>query len=87
MLDTPGFRYATYSDHSDPRAGIMDASEFLQDDAKPHWSVYIAVADVDASLARVVDLGGRVVTAAEDTPYGRLASAADPTGGVFKLRG
>lgn len=87
MMDTPGFRYATYSDQSDPRAGIMDASEFLQDDAKPQWSVYIAVADIDASLARVVDLGGRVVTAAEDTPYGRLASAADPTGGVFKLRG
>jgi len=35
----------------------------------------------------VKDLGGQVILAAEDTPYGRLATASDPTGGVFKLRG
>lgn len=87
VVDDPGFRYATYSDPSDPRAGIMDASAFLPEDAEPHWSVYISVADVDSTLERVVALGGSVVAAAEDTPYGRLASASDPTGGVFKLRG
>ncbi len=87
LMDTPQFRYTTYADQTNPRAGIMDASAFLPDDVPPHWSVYIAVADVDASLARVVDLGGSVVAPAEDTPYGRLASAADPTGGVIKLRG
>ena len=37
-------------------------------------------ADTDAALARVVDLGGSIVTPAQDTPYGRLATAADPTG-------
>ena len=87
LMDAPGCRYTTYSDQSDPRAGIMDASGFLPADAQPHWSVYIAVADVDATLARAVDLGGGVVSPAEDTPYGRLAAAADSTGGVFKLRG
>lgn len=87
LMGAPGFRYTTYSDQSDPRAGIMDASGFLPADAQPHWSVYIAVADVDATLARAVDLGGGVVSPAEDTPYGRLAAAADSTGGVFKLRG
>jgi len=29
---------------------------------------------------------GTIVTDAEDTPYGRLAAAADPAGAVFKLR-
>jgi predicted enzyme related to lactoylglutathione lyase len=87
LSDEPGFRYATHSDATNPRAGIMDASEFLPPDAEPHWSVYLGVADVDATLARVVELGGMVVAAAEDTPYGRLATVSDSTGGQFKLRG
>ena len=31
------------------------------------------------------ELGGKVVTPAKDTPWGRLAEAADPTGTSFKL--
>ncbi len=30
-------------------------------------------------------LGGSVIQPAQDTPYGRLAQAADPTGAMFKL--
>jgi predicted enzyme related to lactoylglutathione lyase len=48
--------------------------------------VYFQTDDADKSLARTADLGGAVVTPAEDTPYGRLATAADPTGALFKLR-
>jgi hypothetical protein len=47
--------------------------------------VYFGVEDTDAALAKVVDLGGSILMAAEDTPYGRLAAAADPTGARFKL--
>jgi predicted enzyme related to lactoylglutathione lyase len=36
-------------------------------------------------VARVVALGGAVVHAAEDTPYGRIAQVADPTGIEFRL--
>jgi predicted enzyme related to lactoylglutathione lyase len=32
-------------------------------------------------------MGGDVVQPAEDTPYGRLAVATDPTGAAFKLLG
>ena len=38
------------------------------------WYVYFRSADVDATLAKVVELGGAVVNPAEDTPYGRLAT-------------
>ena len=48
-------------------------------------SVYFGVEDTDATLAKIVDLGGSILMAAEDTPYGRLAAAADPTGAQFKL--
>jgi len=36
-------------------------------------------------VAAIGGLGGKVLRPAEDTPYGRLANAADPMGGRFKL--
>ena len=42
--------------------------------------------DIDATVAKVKDLGGSVITGAEDTPYGRIASMTDPAGALFKLR-
>jgi len=83
--DTPEFRYTTYGKDDAAVAGIMDASAFLPEGVPPHWSVYFGTASTDASLEKVVDLGGSIVVAAEDTPYGRLATAADPTGTHFKL--
>lgn len=86
-VDEPGFRYTTLGEGDDARAGIMDASAFLPEGAPPAWSVYFGVTDVDAAVAQADRLGGDVVMAPEDTPYGRLATLADPTGAVFKLRG
>ena len=51
-----------------------------------HWSVYFAVDDVDKALATVEKLGGAIVLPAEDTPYGRIASATDGKGAALKLR-
>ncbi|MDQ1752930.1 MAG: uncharacterized protein QOE71_3986, partial [Pseudonocardiales bacterium] len=46
---------------------------------------YFGVDDADVALARIDELGGSTRRAAEDTPYGRLATAADPSGAQFKL--
>lgn len=51
--------------------------------AGPHWVVYFAVADVDATAARAVELGGRVHAAPDDSPAGRWALLADPAGARF----
>jgi predicted enzyme related to lactoylglutathione lyase len=83
--DTPEFRYTTLRDGEDWLAGTMDASGVLPDGVPAVWSVYFGVEDTDATLAKIVDLGGSIVMAAEDTPYGRLATATDPTGAQFKL--
>src|SRR3989440_7023530 len=83
--DTPEFRYTTPGEGEAQLAGIMDASAFLPEGVPAHWSVYFRVADADAALAKVVELGGSIHTPAEDTPYGRLATAVDPTGAQFKL--
>jgi predicted enzyme related to lactoylglutathione lyase len=85
--DTPEMRYATQVDDESMWAGVMDASAFLPEGVPAHWSVYIQVDDADAVIDRAVGLGGSVVMPAEDTPYGRLAVLADPTGAIFKLRG
>ena len=84
--DTPEFRYTTLGEGENMLAGIMDASAFLPEGIPASWSVYFGVADVDAALQTIVELGGKVVRPAEDTPYGRLAQAADPTGTLFKLQ-
>jgi hypothetical protein len=87
VADTDEFRYTTLLADERAAAGIMDASGFLPEGVPAHWSVYFQVADTDAALARATELGGAVVVPAEDTPYGRLATATDPTGATFKLVG
>jgi len=85
MSDTPEFRYTTLGEGDGALAGIMDAGAFLPEGVPAHWSVYFGVQDTDAALAQVSALGGAVLQPAKDTPYGRLAQAADPTGAAFKL--
>ena len=84
VSDAPEFRYTTLGEGDAQLAGIMDASAFPAD-APSGWSIYFGTDDTDKSLARTVDLGGKIVRPAEDTPYGRLAQASDPTGSLFKL--
>ncbi len=52
----------------------------------PHWMVYIAVDDVDASCAKAAEEGGEVKVPAFDIPgVGRMAVIADPHGAVFSV--
>jgi uncharacterized protein len=85
MSDTDEFRYTTMEDENGSHAGVMDARGFLPEGVPSNWQVYFGAQDVDATLAMVVELGGSVLQPAEDSPYGRLAQVADPTGAVFKL--
>jgi uncharacterized protein len=83
--DEPDFRSTTLVVDGEQLAGVMDASGFLPEGVPPSWTVYFAVQDADAALSEVVALGGEVVMGAENTPYGRLAAAADATGALFRL--
>lgn len=86
VSDSPEFRYTTLNHGEEQLAGIMDASNFMPAGAPASWSVYFGVANADATLAQIVELGGAIAEPAQDTPYGRLATATDPTGARFKLR-
>jgi len=87
VSDSPEFRYTTLGEGEGQLAGIMDAAGFLPEGVPAHWSVYFAVEDTDATLAKATELGGSILLPAESTPYGRLATAGDPNGSRFKLAG
>lgn len=54
--------------------------------AKPGWSFYIRVEDVDAAKARVEGAGGTVINGPMDVPGGeRVLQAVDPDGATFGL--
>ncbi len=86
--DSDEFRYTTLRDVSTggELAGVMDATSFLPDGVAPYWTIYWEVDDARAAVAKAVTLGGSVVMDTEDTPYGHIATVADPAGAQFRLR-
>jgi predicted enzyme related to lactoylglutathione lyase len=49
------------------------------------WSTYFEVTDVEAALAWIESLGGRVVTPVMEEAHMCFAIAEDPQGAVFGL--
>jgi hypothetical protein len=55
------------------------------EDQTPAWAVDFWVGDAEAAAAKVVELGGAVLTGPYDTPNGKQAVVADPAGAVFTV--
>ena len=52
----------------------------------PNWMIYITVENVDASVAKAQQLGGKILAPAFDVmEAGRMAVVQDPTGATFCL--
>lgn len=85
VSDTDDFRMVALQQDGTNLAGIADASGRLPDGMPSHWEVYFGSDDIERSLAVATELGGTVLRAAYETPYGQLATAADPYGGAFNL--
>ena len=83
--DTPEFRYTTAIFDGQPLLGVMDGAAFLPQESPSIWSFFLGAEDVDKTVELIIDNGGTVIRPAEDTPYGRLAAVADPTGAAFNL--
>jgi len=84
-MEAPGMRYATLDLDGSPVGGIGEIGAEQPADMPPNWTTYFAVADTDATLAKVAELGGSVIAPAWDTPYGRMAVASDDQGAVFAV--
>jgi len=68
-------------------AGLFGIDEEMREQGVlPHWFSYVSVTDVDASLALVEKLGGRIVAGPVDAKgQGRMGVVADPMGAPFGL--
>jgi uncharacterized protein len=51
----------------------------------PFWLVYFATDDLDATLAKVSQLGGKALVGATDIGIAKIAVVQDPQGAVFAL--
>jgi predicted enzyme related to lactoylglutathione lyase len=66
-------------------AGMMLKPAEMPAEVPPYWGVYFAVADTDATAARVTELGGTIMMPPRDMEAGRFAIAVDPTGAMFSV--
>jgi hypothetical protein len=66
-------------------AGICYA-QGVNADLPPQWLIYITVEDVDQSVARCIELGGKVITGPRELgEQGRFCVIQDPAGAVAAL--
>jgi hypothetical protein len=77
------FSYSTLELNGGPVGGIGELVK--EADMPPHWMLYFAVEDTDASVAKALQLGGAVLKSAFDSPQGRIAILADDQGAAFAL--
>src|ERR1700690_3905689 len=70
----------------DAAAGYTLRPDQIAQHVPPHWMLYIQVDSVDASAAKVPQLGGKLIVAPFDVmDAGRMAVIQDPTGAYFCL--
>jgi predicted enzyme related to lactoylglutathione lyase len=85
VSDTDEFRYSTAIFNGDALLAVMDGTRDLPEGVPSNWVFFLGAEDVDKTVQLVKDNGGSAIRDAEDTPYGRLAAVADPTGAGFNL--
>ena len=84
-MSSDGFTYATLMVDGHEVGGIGEYPEGTPAEMPAAWGAYFAVTDTDAAMAKVTELGGRVVQPPMDTPFGRIGVVADNQGAVFSL--
>jgi uncharacterized protein len=78
-----GVYYTIYrGDHSN--GGILVMTDQMAG-VPPHWGVYFAVEDCEKAVARVEELGGRVLVPTMSVGAGRFVIVADPQGASVSL--
>jgi hypothetical protein len=80
-----GHRYYLQHRGTDQVAGMMAMDGDSWDGIPDHWMTYVAVADIEATVARVVPLGGAVCVPVTDITIGRFAVLRDPVGATLSV--
>lgn len=80
-----GMSYTEWLLDGSPVGGMAPMDDNIPAEVPPHWRVYFAVGDADATVAKVTELGGSVVVPPMDIPQGRFAMLTDPQGAAFNV--
>jgi predicted enzyme related to lactoylglutathione lyase len=80
-----GMAYTEWQRNGKTVAGMMPMGDNFPAEVPSYWGLYFAVADADATAAKVTELGGRVHQPPMDIPVGRFALVADPQGAMFSV--
>jgi len=79
-----GYRMIGRSDGKFAGGVLPISAEMQQHGARPTWLGYIHVTDVDRSVGKIEQAGGKSLMPATDIPnVGRIAMVADPQGAPF----
>ncbi len=82
--DAGGLEYTEFKMGDRSIAGMVPMGP-QQEGMPPYWLVYFAAGDVDASTAKVEELGGKPMVPPMDFPGGRFSIVMDPQGVAFGL--
>lgn len=83
--DMGSFTYTSFMVGERPNGGMMQIREEWGE-VPPHWGVYFAVADCDATCEKATSTGGTLLNGPQDIPeVGRFAVLHDPQGAVFNV--
>ncbi len=77
--------YTEFKLNGNSIAGMFNMADMMPADTPPHWGVYVAVADCDATVDAATRLGASVIAPAMDVPVGRFAVLQDPQGAVIRV--
>ncbi|MCU1344773.1 MAG: Glyoxalase/bleomycin resistance protein/dioxygenase [Acidimicrobiia bacterium] len=77
--------YTEWSVDGNVIGGMLQTPEMVPASVPPHWLVYFAVEDCDASIAKAVSLGGTSLFPPMDIPVGRFGGLLDPHGAMFAV--
>ena len=81
-IEMNGTPYTMLAKDDVPQCGVMNPPQA----APNHWTSYLSVPDVDATLAKVKKHGGKVLMDPITIPnIGKMALVADPQGATFNV--
>lgn len=82
----PSMTYTIFSIRGRDAAACYQIDSARMPGVPPHWMLYMATADADATARRAGELAGSVrMPPFEVGEYGRMAVLSDPQGGVFSV--
>ncbi len=84
-MSQPGFEFVTIAPPGGGPVGGLGGPGSKPEGTSPSWFVYFATDDTERAVARVLALGGSVLSDPRPSPFGTMATVAGPAGEVFML--